>query len=356
MFNLREYLLNGHTVADLEANFAIKCRTHPIYPQLHQFKYDQINSPNWSPLVIQSRGTILDAVNNWKYVARPFDRFFNFGEGYAAPIDWDSAKVQVKLDGSLTFLYHFDGKWHVATSGTPDAGGEVNGFNFTFAELFWKTWDKLGYDLSKLQTNFTYIFELTSPYNRVVVPYKEDRLTLLAIRHTETGQESTLSNLGLALIKVPSCHELQSIYDIEKFFDENDGLYNEGFVVVDKDFNRIKVKHPAYLKLHHLKGNGVTNRSIIELIRIGEDTEFLSYFSEFVDDFNKIRDKYENLLKEINYIYTLYQNIESQKTFALAVKDFKFSSVLFEMRKNNTIAENYLKNMQVNKLEEWLGL
>ena len=33
--------------------------------------------------------------------------------------------MQEKLDGSLCVAYYYQGDWHVATTGTPDAGGPV---------------------------------------------------------------------------------------------------------------------------------------------------------------------------------------------------------------------------------------
>ena len=40
-----------------------------------------------NPIVQQARGIILDEAKDWKVVARPYDKFFNLGEGNAAPID-----------------------------------------------------------------------------------------------------------------------------------------------------------------------------------------------------------------------------------------------------------------------------
>ncbi|MDE1867846.1 MAG: 2'-5' RNA ligase, partial [Thaumarchaeota archaeon] len=103
-----------------------------------------IEAPKGHPIVEDCRGLILDSENNWNIVALPFKRFYNYAEGHAAKIDWSTARIQEKVDGSLCIVYFYDNKWHVATRGMPDAGGEVNGHNFTFAELFWKIADKAG--------------------------------------------------------------------------------------------------------------------------------------------------------------------------------------------------------------------
>lgn len=51
------------------------------------------------PLVQICRGIILDSKANWKIVAFPFVKFFNFGEPRAQQLDWDSVRVR-----SETFL------------------------------------------------------------------------------------------------------------------------------------------------------------------------------------------------------------------------------------------------------------
>ncbi len=86
-------------------------------------------------------------------------------------------KVYEKLDGSLMVLYFYDRAWHVQSSGTPDASGEVNGFGFSFAELFWKVWNEQGYQLPQ-ETDCCFMFELMTRYNRIVVRQKRksDRL------------------------------------------------------------------------------------------------------------------------------------------------------------------------------------
>ena len=65
-----------------------------------------------SPVLILDRGS-------WNVVAMPFKKFFNYGEKDADRIDWGSAKVYEKLDGSLLTLYFHSGEWHVALSKPP---------------------------------------------------------------------------------------------------------------------------------------------------------------------------------------------------------------------------------------------
>lgn len=64
-------------------------------------KYNQLASDFSIRLVQESRGSIFRQGEDgqWKYVCRPFDKFFNHGEANAASLDWDSARILSKIDG-----------------------------------------------------------------------------------------------------------------------------------------------------------------------------------------------------------------------------------------------------------------
>lgn len=71
---------------------------------------DQIDSPMSNAIVQDARGTILDEDDNWRIVAFPFRKFFNFNESNAAKLNWSGGvKVMEKLDGSLMILYSYKG-------------------------------------------------------------------------------------------------------------------------------------------------------------------------------------------------------------------------------------------------------
>ena len=60
------------------------------------------------PLVCEARGIIIDVVQR-VVVCWPFDKFFNVQEQYAADIDWNSARVLEKIDGSMIKLFWYKG-------------------------------------------------------------------------------------------------------------------------------------------------------------------------------------------------------------------------------------------------------
>ena len=65
-------------------------------------KYDQLTSPTLMglPEMQDCRGLILEK-GTWKVMSLAFRKFFNAEEGNAAKIDWNTARVLEKLDGTL---------------------------------------------------------------------------------------------------------------------------------------------------------------------------------------------------------------------------------------------------------------
>ena len=351
---LQKFLRNGNGVDLLKLKYGINAKKHSVYSNLVLFKYNQIDSPMGERIVQEARGIILDSENDWAVVARGFDKFFNAEEGHAAKIDWSTARVQEKVDGSLMMLYHYKGEWHVASSGTPDASGPVNNGERTFRDLFWDTWNKLNYAeaLKSVTKDTTLIFELTTPLNRVIVPHTDYKLTLIGIRNRESGIESPVSTaIGFNVVGE---YPLKSLADIRLAFEKVDGLRQEGFVVVDGDFNRVKVKHPAYVAMHHLK-DGMSDKRLLDIIRNGESAEFLAYFPEYAEQYNSLATKYSSLVKEISDIYETVKDIPVQKDFAIQVKDRRANSVYFLLRRGKGSVTSILKDVALDTLTDWLG-
>lgn len=352
----QEFLRAGGTLEQLLDKYGIKAKRHGTYTNLVMLKYDQINSPMEEKIVQQCRGIILDEDDNWKIIARPFDKFFNYGEPRAAAIDWSSARVQEKLDGSLMILYWYDDDWHVASSGTPDAGGPVNGSSETFAELFWRVWEEQGY-LPPLDTECTHMFELMTKHNRVVVQHPENRLVLLGVRHLD-GSEYTIGSRHSfpgAWERVLS-YPLQNINEVVAASETLDPLQQEGYVVVDGNFNRVKVKSPAYVAIHHAK-DGLSPKRVLDIVRKGESAEMLAHFPEWKEEFDRISDKYASLVDGLQADFDWYNGETLQKDFALKVKDIPCNGALFQMRAGKIQRpQDYLAKMSLDNLAGVLRL
>ncbi len=337
--------------------------------KLVSLKYNQIESPMNEPVVQQCRGMVVDT-QRCQVVAWPYNKFWNHGEGLAASIDWSTAQVQEKLDGSLMILYWLNGpngwlddtgKWYVASSGHPVAGGSFGTEARTFGEAFWDTWNALGYSLIGANQCMTYMFEFCATPNRVVVRYEQPRIVLHGVRHNITGEEYG-ADYGKAVADSMGCEyvrsfPISSIQDCLKAAEELDPISQEGFVVVDGAFNRVKIKSPRYVILHHMKGDA-TPRRAIELWQTGETQELLTHFPEMAAQIQPV----QNDLDEIARLAILdYQGAPqtSRKDFALAVKDLQWSAVLFRILTDKLeptvdTAKRVMRNLHLAALERML--
>jgi len=331
--------IRKHGLQALAENFGVLIKRHSQFPQLVMLKYHQIDSPLGNPVVQQCRGLILDESKDWAVVSFPYTKFFNHGEGHAADIDWSSAVVYEKLDGSLMTLYFnpYSEAWEVASSGDPEASGQIMSLVDTrFCDLFWKTWSSMGYRLpNKAASQFCFMFELMTPFNRIVVPQMESKIVLHGVRlldstsgWPEMPPEDAAEQHGWLCVR---SFKLSTIEDIIKSAQSIDPMEQEGYVIRDADFNRLKVKSPQYVAIHHVK-DSMSVRRMIEIVRTNEGSEFLTYFPELRGLYEQVRERFDVLFSKLEHAWETHRHIADQKEFALAIKGTPCSGILFGLR------------------------
>ena len=311
------------------------------------FKYSQIESDFTNELVRECRGIILYK-DDYSIACHPFHKFGNFGESYVPEIDWESSEVQEKIDGSIIKWWHSRAwnLWVVSTNGTIDAhDADLNYPPFeNFADLFWYTVDNVMGKYSEicdLDKNKTYIFEIATPANRVVVPHTEYTLYHLATKVNETGEEKIEVDLGFPKPKRYQLYSLQDCVEASKELPFND----EGYVVVDKNLNRVKIKSPAYVYAHHIRSSNVMNfKNMYGVIKSNEIEEFLLYNQEFKNNFDGFKDFLADLNSCIDQLRELAQYTSkkyTRKEIALKIKDFKIFNSIFFLLLSNEELNNY---------------
>ena len=352
---LQDYL-RDQGLTSLVNEFKIKVNRHQDFSNLVCLKYSQLESPLEKKIVQQCRGIILDESNNWQIVSYPYDKFFNYGESQAPTIDWDSAVVYEKLDGSLMSLYYYQGQWRVQSSGTADGSGQVNIANFSFRELFWKVWQELNYQFPQ-EIEYCFMFELMTPYNRIVVRQESYKLVLHGVRNLQTLQEDNpliwAKKTGWEVVKT---YPLKNLAAIVEASNNLDPMKSEGYIVSDAKFNRIKIKSSEYVAIAHLR-EGFSTRKLLNIVLTNEGEEFLNYYPEWQGLYEQIKIKYESLVQEIEHVYAQHKDIELQKDFALTIKHLPYSGTLFALRsgKVSSIKES-LNNAAIATVEKLLDI
>jgi hypothetical protein len=308
---------------------------------LYLFKYDQLLAKFSLPLVSECRGHIYQNSNGkWLRVCNGMDKFFNYNEGFS-PIfhekDFQTylnqIELQTKEDGSLIHLYWLEDKqeWKVSTSGTITPL-IIQGGNITFTELFWMT---LGQNketfTSKLNKEYTHIFELCHKLNMIITVYNTDRVYLLNVRHTQHGTYLPVKDiaieLGVATPKSVFLYEL-GIKTLDELVmwvennckDDKDSKNKEGYVGYINGIPSIKIKHLRYKFLHSFVGGNKneTRNNIID-----------AFFTDSIDDvYNDLHDSSKEFveslrIKVLNLISTANATITEMKTMTFPTqKDY----------------------------------
>lgn len=282
----------------------------------------------WNDVTRQCRGLIYDT-RTLEVVARPFPKFFNYGEPSAPTVDLsEPVTVTDKMDGSLGVLYSRNGEWHVATRGA-----------FTSEQAIHATdlWRERYSDYHPPQ-GWTLLFEIVYPDNRIVVDYAAfDDLVLLGGIIIDTGQ--WIAPDGFHYWPGPTA-ETFPYTTLADAIAAPPRPNAEGLVVhVHATNDRLKIKQEDYVRLHRIIMQ-LNERSVWEHLRDGGTVEGL--LDNIPDEFHSwVRETAGNLTADVEgqaaAIEHDYEAIVAgmpeeftRKDFALRAKDQPNASGLFK--------------------------
>lgn len=353
----QEYL-RTHSLEEFEEEKGIQGKTDGYHTILNY----NMTECNWSePYGYVCRGLVLDA-KTYEVLGFGLAKFWNDHEGRADTIDWNSAIVYDKLDGTMmqrwwsphlekfcvTTRYQLPGDMDTNTVGLTD---------YTWAQLFEEAITNSGMELvldcqSKQETFF---FEVCSWHNQIVVYYPKPCAFWLGMRDNIYLQEEDVSKSTFA----PKTFDLTDQMEVQAFALTLDGREAEGFVVVDKEFNRIKIKAPSWHTFSKLSQGLIQSWTTrVEVVQQEKVEKVLTTFPHLSEALEDIQTVYYSLIDGHNDVYQVYKDVESQKEFALAIQQQKlyFPNVLFQLRagKIDNIKEGFT-NMRAKRLADVIG-
>jgi RNA ligase len=217
----------------------INVQKHPDFPLwLYNYSMRAQSHNVWNETICACRGLIMDESQN--IISRPFKKFFNYWQIEPADMPNESFVVTDKMDGSLGISYWHNGVWRIATRGSFDGKQATRATQILHR--------KYADCCLKMQPQYTYLFEIIYPANRIIVDYGDrEELVLLAVIDTETGSELTdLTDIGFPLLKT-----FDGFNSFEEVLQLNDNRA-EGVVVRFESGLRVKVKFSEYLRLHRI--------------------------------------------------------------------------------------------------------
>jgi hypothetical protein len=305
------------------------------------------------------------------------------------PVKTESIVAEEFVEGTMINVFWdptagLSGAWELATRNS--VGGEVSFFYSnektkdakTFRSMFLEAAAHNNFELNMLNNAFCYSFVLQHPGNRIVVPFKEPQLYLVAVYeicNTEGGiinvQPSNMEfvkKMGFweqTSIRFPQFYDNWESYDDlrTRFASMNTPYDVLGVVVYNKNSgSRTKLRNPVYENVRHLRGNQPKMQyQYLSLRKNGSVGDFLKYYPEYKKEFAFFR----KCLHE--FTQTLYENyiscyIKKEKPLIEFAENYRthmfhiHKRYIDELKPNNLYVNNSVVINYVNEIPTTLQM
>lgn len=253
---------------------------------------------HWDDVTLMCRGLITNGKG--EIVSRCFPKFFNYEQLLSVnfPIPNEPFEITEKMDGQLGLLFFYDNEWIFASRGS---------FASIYAERGRQLLEK--YKYKKLDTRYTYIFEIIFKEGRIVCKYDFEDLIMIGCINIETGIEKKIHNAGFEGLGFKLVKKFDGINDFKtiKAMIADDA---EGYVIQFRSGLRMKIKGDEYCRLHSIITK-ISTRDIWLYIKNGLPLDELldnvpDEFDEWVR--KKIKDFYEEFDKIKTKCLIIYQS------------------------------------------------
>lgn len=332
-----EDLLDMELLAEMLEKKYVRFGTHKEFPELRIFEYtaDAMFGRVWNDVTMKCRGLIV----NWatgEVLARPFDKFFNYGE--PSQLEQvrlemnDEVEVYDKMDGSLGILYRRpDGLLAIATKGS-----------FHSEQADWATKEIRKYMTTHFREDeMTWLFEIIYKDNRIVVTYDFEGLVLLGARDIDFGDTYAPDELLDWKGRKATHFRYKTLREALEATPRPNA---EGFVVYLPEFDvRVKIKQEDYLELHRAVFS-FNRKRVYDLMTLGKSLEEIvkplpdefrkeaeEYYNGFGEEFFKLRIQ---VLKQYQSVYEEGMTREEFAAKAVGMPHFDFMFSMFDKEDN----------------------
>ena len=220
------------------------------------------------------------------------------------------------VEGTMLNVFFNAGVWEVATKQTIGANVRFYTNNVdTFFSMFLDAMQTTGLTLDMLDKKNSYSFVLQHPKNRIVVPFQNAMLYLVAVYKITFVEETNMYDIvnvdvssELALcVKTPARYDGWDTYEdlIQQYASINTPYECLGVMMRDPfTGERSKIRNPVYERVRHLRGNQPKLMyHYLCLRKEGKVGEFLSYFPEHKSAFASYRNQMHAFTQNIFQYY-----------------------------------------------------
>ena len=276
--------------------------------------------------------------------------------------------VEEYVEGTMINLFYEEdsGEWEIATRST--VGGKTNYTisrfsSLSFRDMFLEASNNANFEFDILDKTLCYSFVLQHPKNRIVVPFKETQLYLVACYRINENYtidaidiKTVKESLNSTKILYPKqFDDINEVYNLTELMSDSFGDYTVvGFMIHHHaSGTRCKIRNEGtYEYVRKLRGNQPKEQyRYLELCHNGRLDEYVNYYPEDKEVFNKYRD-------EVNYYITsLYQNYVNcfiKKMDVLKNYPYQFKTHMYQLHQ---IYLNEIKpgNMQYNNVVQYVN-
>ena len=166
-----------------------------------------------------------------------------------------------------------------------------------------------------------------------------------------------MKSFGIKAPKIYNLNSLKDVVDLVNAFGDDE----EGCIVCDKNFNRIKVKGQAYLKAFFFRCQAnISTKRIIEAMKTNTIDDWSSYSLEAKEKYNSVLNRLKCKAIEFEGAYeaSMGHNFSTQKEFALFVKEKypQYSGFIFTKQKQPDLnGFDYILSLSMSSILRLLG-
>lgn len=350
--NLNE-LMDENLLNEMIAQKFVKVASHPQEAGLRILHYTDkaVYDKVWNEVTEQCRGLIV--AQSGEVVARPWRKFFNYGERTIEIGSHDPVEITDKMDGSLGIVYWAKVKdkfeLQVSTKGSfvsEQALWATNWLKYNFKE--WNPEDICAQGL-------TILVEIIYPNNKIICDYGSfEGLVLLGAVDMNTGWYYGPAETAGMTAWPGVINQVLPYKTMADYLSSSDtNRENAEGVVIRAGNKMIKLKQNSYVRAHALVSK-LSNVHVWEILSKGDSLpdkaafmpdEFHEWIIRTAEDLSRKKiawasDAYEDYFRIMNNLNFTYQDVPiTRKMFATLVAKHPKRSALFKLYDGASIEE-----------------
>lgn len=229
---------------------------------------------------------------------------------YDKDIDYSTALYYQYNDGTLIRRFNYNGVWFNSTSKCINAYKSF-WLSITFGDMFEQTLKEQNLSLDDLDVNYTYLYLLQHPQNRIVKKYNKPNILFLGKKNNKDLSITENEDLRLDL-------KFDNYEDVKNYV--NKLSYDDQSLIIKNCDDRIKILGDGYIFVKNIRGNANSiSKRYIELINNEDEKKILKdYYQEYTPLFVGVENDILNLAKRIKAEYInryIYRNLNPSRYY-----------------------------------------